>query len=119
MIAVRATHITLASPQPKLVRELYPGVFAVEHCRGVVSVRTYGPRIEPLAEADDRRFEITDHTLELTALEYKHLVEQVAMHRDCAAIGDRGGEDAAPLCVATRCWLSRATFPPSSAVDTQ
>lgn len=117
VIEVPATHIITDPRNQRLVCELYPGVLAVDGCRGAVSARIFAHRIAVLPAGDHRTFTVDEESLQWAAQQYTYLVEQTARRREHAATIDDGARVAE--CVwPPRGWTSHAVFAPPPAADT-
>lgn len=84
MIEVEATHITVGDTYPRLVCELYPGVFLVDGYRGCYSVLRFADRVEPLEHKEDRVFPVSERSAEDAAEMYEKLVQTYAERRELA-----------------------------------
>ncbi|MFE2122413.1 hypothetical protein ACFW9U_17390 [Rhodococcus aetherivorans] len=106
MIEVEATHITVGDTYPRLVCELYPGVFLVDGYRGCYSVLRFAERVEPLPHAGDRVFPVTERSAEDAAEMYEELVRVYDERRGLATSIDP--ERAETLVWPPTWWPSRA-----------
>ncbi|MCD2111422.1 hypothetical protein LQ384_09970 [Rhodococcus rhodochrous] len=105
MMEVEATHITVGDTYPRLVCELYPGVFVVDGYTGCYSVLRFADRVEPLSHEGDRVFPIKERSAEDAAQMYEGLMHTYAERRELAMISDP--EYAETLVWPPKGWKSR------------